>query len=141
MPVRQVFPFGRMDSLATLALAGLLLFVTLLQAGCASLPTDYPRTPSMNLDPRSLVSNTEIGVVVEQDGLAATQVEKIDSRLSTIAFRLELTPAAGPGATPEIEWVTTREGQAVRYSAEPMTNAWQRLKIWFYSLLPIEHLL
>lgn len=96
---------------------------------------------SMNLDPRSLVSNTEIGVVVEQDRLAATQVEKIDSRLSTIAFRLELTPAAGPGATPEIEWVTTREGQAVRYSTEPMTNAWQRFKIWFYSLLPIEHLL
>ena len=96
---------------------------------------------SMNLDPRSVFTNTEIGVVVEHPGLAAQRVEKIDSRLPEISFRLELTPAAEPGSTPAIEWVTTRDGEEVRYAREPMTNTWQRFKIWVYSLLPIEHLL
>lgn len=96
---------------------------------------------SMNIDPRSVFTNTEIGVVVEHADLAATHVEKLDRMLPDIGFRLELAPAAGPDATPEIEWVTTRDGHEIRYSSEPMTNAWQRLKVWFYSLLPIEHLL
>ena len=95
---------------------------------------------SMNLDPRSVLTNTEIGVVVDQDELAASMVEKLDSHLSDIGFRLELT-SAGPDSAPEIEWVTTEDGQAVRYTREPMTSAWQRFRAWFYSLLPIEHLL
>jgi cardiolipin synthase C len=96
---------------------------------------------SMNLDPRSVFTNTEIGVVVEHPGLVAQRVETIDSRLPEISFRLELAPSAGPDSTPGIEWVTTVDGQEVRYSGEPMTHAWQRFKVWLYSLLPIEHLL
>jgi putative cardiolipin synthase len=95
---------------------------------------------SMNIDPRSVLTNTEIGVVVEHDELAASMVEKLDSQLSDIAFRLELT-STGPDSSPEIEWVATQDGDAVRFSSEPMTTAWQRFKAWFYSLLPIEHLL
>lgn len=96
---------------------------------------------SMNLDPRSVFTNTEIGVVVEHPGLVAQRIETIDSRLPEISYRLELTPAAGPDSAPGTAWVTTQDGQEVRYSSEPMTRAWQRFKIWFYSLLPIEHLL
>jgi len=96
---------------------------------------------SMNLDPRSVFTNTEIGVVVEHPGLVAQRVEKIESRLPEISYRLELAPAAGPDSAPEIVWVTTRDGQAVRYSSEPMTHAWTRFKVWFLSLLPIEQLL
>jgi hypothetical protein len=87
-----------------------------------------------------VLTNTEIGVVVEHDELAASMVEKLDGHLSDIAFRLALT-SAGPGSAPEIEWVTIQDGHAVRFSSEPMTTAWQRFKAWFYSLLPIEHLL
>jgi len=95
---------------------------------------------SMNLDPRSVLTNTEIGVVVEHGELAASMVEKLDRHLSDIGFRLELA-SAGPDSAPEIEWVTTEDGQTVRYTREPMTTAWQRFKAWFYALLPIEHLL
>ena len=96
---------------------------------------------SMNLDPRSVFTNTEIGVVVEHPGLVAQRVETIDRRLPEISFRLELAPPAGPDSTPGIEWVTPVDGQAMRYSREPMTHGWQRFKVWLYSLLPIEHLL
>jgi putative cardiolipin synthase len=95
---------------------------------------------SMNFDPRSVLTNTEIGVVVEHDELAASMVERLDGQLSDIAFRLELA-SAGPDSSPEIEWATSQDGHAVRFSSEPMTSAWQRFKAWFYSLLPIEHLL
>jgi cardiolipin synthase C len=96
---------------------------------------------SMNLDPRSVFTNTEIGVVVEQAELAARQAEKLVNQLPNVGFRLELTPAQETDSAPGIEWVTTRDGQPIRYSTEPMTNAWQRFKVWFYSLFPIEHLL
>ena len=96
---------------------------------------------SMNLDPRSVFTNTEIGVVVEHPELVKRQVEKLESQLPNIGFRLELAPATGPDSTPGIVWVTTRDGRAVRYSSEPMTNAWTRFKVWFLSLLPIEQLL
>jgi putative cardiolipin synthase len=96
---------------------------------------------SMNLDPRSVFTNTEIGVVVSHPELTAQRVERIDSRLPEISFRLELTPPAAADSTPTLAWVTTEAGQAVRYAREPMTHAWQRFRIWLYSLLPIEHLL
>jgi putative cardiolipin synthase len=96
---------------------------------------------SMNLDPRSVFTNTEIGVVVEHAELAARQAEKLVNQLPNVGFRLELTPAAGPDSAPEIVWVATRDGEKIRYSSEPMTNAWQRFKVWLYSLLPIEQLL
>jgi putative cardiolipin synthase len=94
---------------------------------------------SMNLDPRSVFTNTEIGVVVEHAELAAAQAEKLDSQLPDVAFRLELKPDTG--AAPEIVWITTQDGQTVSYASEPMTRAWQRFKVWLYSLLPIEQLL
>jgi putative cardiolipin synthase len=96
---------------------------------------------SMNLDPRSVFTNTEIGVVVEQAELAATHAAKLESRLPDVGFRLELSPATGPDSRPEIVWIATQDGQEVRHSSEPMTSAWQRFKIWLYSLLPIEQLL
>jgi putative cardiolipin synthase len=96
---------------------------------------------SMNLDPRSVFTNTEIGVVVEQAELAATHAEKLESRLPDVGFRLELSPASGPDSRPEIVWIATQDGREVRHSGEPMTSAWQRFKIWLYSLLPIEQLL
>lgn len=95
---------------------------------------------SMNLDPRSVFTNTEVGVVVEQPELVATHVEKLDRQLSNVGFRLELVPAS-PASVPTIQWVEERDGKTVRHTREPMTTAWQRFKIWALSLLPIEHLL
>ena len=95
----------------------------------------------MNLDPRSLFTNTEIGVVVENPELATAMAEKLDSLLPEVSFRLELAPAADPESEPGIAWVARQDGEEIRYASEPMTSAWQRFKTWFYSLLPIEHLL
>jgi putative cardiolipin synthase len=95
---------------------------------------------SMNLDPRSVLTNTEIGVLLDHPGLVSAQAEKLDAQLSDNWFRLELV-APAPGATPALQWVEVRDGVTVRHAHEPMTTAWQRFKIRLLSLLPIDPLL
>jgi putative cardiolipin synthase len=86
---------------------------------------------SLNLDPRSIQLNTEIGVVCESASLAAGLAAGIESKLDTAAWRLERV-AGG------IEWVE-RDGLAERrYGSDPGVGAWTRFSVWFLALLPIE---
>ena len=94
---------------------------------------------SMNLDPRSAFTNTEIGFVVDAPALAAQLCANLEKGLSQAAYRLELSKSQ-PGST-QIEWVGVEDGREVRHASEPMAGSWQRFKSWFYSLLPIEPLL
>jgi putative cardiolipin synthase len=89
---------------------------------------------SMNLDPRSVFTNTEIGVVVEQPVLIGQALERFDRELPEVAFRVHLRDGG-------VEWTGRDETGETRYTQEPETGAWQRFKVWFYSLWPIEPLL
>jgi putative cardiolipin synthase len=91
---------------------------------------------SLNLDPRSVFTNTETGVVIENPALVDTLLRRFDADLANLAYRVALLPDGG------LEWVGRGEGgEEVRYRSEPETGAWQRIKVWFYSLWPIEPLL
>jgi putative cardiolipin synthase len=94
---------------------------------------------SMNLDPRSAFTNTEIGLMVDGPAEAAQLCATLERTLPHAAYRLELR-AGQPGET-QIEWVGVEDGHEVRYASEPMTSAWRRFQRWLYSLLPIEPLL
>jgi cardiolipin synthase C len=94
---------------------------------------------SMNLDPRSAFTNTEIGLIVDAPAEAALLCARLDRALPQGAYRLELR-AVEPGE-PQIEWVGVEDGREVRYASAPMTGAWRRFQCWLYSLLPIEPLL
>jgi len=84
---------------------------------------------SLNLDPRSLELNTEIGLLIHSPELS----EQIRS-----TFELELKP--------ESSWhvLLNEEGQARWHSSigvrnsTPARNLWQRFSTFIYSLLPIE---
>jgi putative cardiolipin synthase len=92
----------------------------------------------MNLDPRSLYVNTEIGVLLRNPELARLLAHEFDRAVATNAYRLVL---AGDGSASDIEWISQEGGGEVRYTSEPLATAWQRFKAWFLSLLPIEPLL
>lgn len=92
---------------------------------------------SMNLDPRSVLTNTEIGVLFDQPTVVAAQVEKMESRLAADWYRLEVAAPAAD-APPRMEWVEVVDGTTIRHDHEPMTSTWQRFKVWLLSLLPIE---
>jgi putative cardiolipin synthase len=94
---------------------------------------------SLNLDPRSLQLNTEIGVLFESAELAGGFLDAVDALLPGHAYRVELVPP-GPGndGRAGIQWRSREQGRELRYDSEPQASLWRRLGVWFLSLLPIE---
>jgi putative cardiolipin synthase len=91
---------------------------------------------SLNLDPRSVFTNTETGVVIDNPPLVDEMLQTFDRQLPALAYRLTLQPGG------DLEWVDSgADGKEVRYRSEPETGTWQRIKVWFYSLWPLEPLL
>jgi len=96
---------------------------------------------SMNVDPRSVFTNTEIGVMIGVPALAGDVAQRLVEALPQFTYRLELKPTAADTEQRALEWVSEDAGREVRYSTDPQTSAWRRFSVWFFSLLPIESLL
>jgi len=77
---------------------------------------------SLNLDPRSIQLNTEIGLV--------------ERNLDKIAWRLESAADASGGK--RIIWVETGAEGVRTLTEEPEVSTWRRFSVWFLGLLPIE---
>jgi len=90
---------------------------------------------SLNLDPRALVHNTEIGVVLTSEKIASEMSDWFDQNIEQVAFRLELNKEDG---SEKILWHSRVDGKAVVFEVEPYTGFWQRFGIGFLRLLPIE---
>jgi len=94
---------------------------------------------SLNLDPRSVSLNTEVGLIVQIPALAAHTVNRFETKLAENAYRLEFVP--GPGPCKEcgsIVWHSLENGREVRYTQEPHASFSRRLMVWLLSFLPIE---
>jgi cardiolipin synthase C len=94
---------------------------------------------SLNLDPRSINLNTEMGLVIDIPELAATWTDSIETNLAQIAYRVEFVP--GPGPCKEcgsLVWIGQENGKEVRYTHEPQASLYRRFLVNFLSLLPIE---
>ena len=91
---------------------------------------------SLNLDPRSLQLNTEIGVVCESAPLAENIAGGLKKNLDSIAWRLERVADASGSA--HIEWVEASADGERRYVSDPEVGAMRRFSVWFLGLLPIE---
>ena len=91
---------------------------------------------SLNFDPRSVVENTEIGIMVSSEDLANTAAEAFDHIMEVRAFRLELQTDEEGFET--IIWHGMENGEKRVWQADPHTSFWQRLGIGFLGLLPIE---
>jgi cardiolipin synthase C len=91
---------------------------------------------SMNLDPRSITLNTEVGLYCESPAAAAEVVDVLEPKLDQIAWRLEERPDAN-GKT-RIVWIDTKPDGSTTESGEPGVSTMKRVGIWFLGLLPIE---
>ena len=81
---------------------------------------------SMNLDPRSERTNTEVGLAIESPELARAASGLARGALASGAYELRLS-ADGQ----RIEWVETyADGHHVVHTDEPDANPWLRLKLW-----------
>ncbi|MEJ2400733.1 MAG: phospholipase D family protein [Xanthomonadales bacterium] len=95
---------------------------------------------SMNLDPRSIELNTEIGLLIDSPELAARLSNRIrDSRDSGFySVVLEPKSAETPDGAQRLVWIEHRDGKDIRWTKEPHTTFWQRLGVGFISLFPID---
>jgi putative cardiolipin synthase len=91
---------------------------------------------SLNLDPRSVTENTEIGVVLESAELGALMGEAFDQIIDRGAFRLELTQ--DEDGRERILWHRTEGEQPGVYEVDPHTGFWRRFGIGLMGLLPVE---
>lgn len=95
---------------------------------------------SMNLDPRSALLNTEMGIVIDSPPFAEAIMAWRDASISALAWRVEqATVQSVYGETETLVWVETRDGQEYRLATrEPEAGIWARLQAAIARLLPIE---
>jgi cardiolipin synthase C len=91
---------------------------------------------SLNLDPRSIQLNTEIGLVCESAPLAEDLAGTIEQNLDQIAWRLDLI--ADDSGKKRVVWVETGAGGVRQLTEEPEVSTWRKFSVWFLGLLPIE---
>lgn len=80
---------------------------------------------SMNLDPRSALLNTELGLLVDSPELARQLLTVVGLQMHPRnSFRLELEPV--PGGASRLTWVGEEKGAPVRLTTEPKSSWWRR---------------
>ena len=86
---------------------------------------------SLNLDPRSFVENTEIGVIIASPEMAQEMSTWFDENIEKFAFRLALKRG-------KLLWHGFENGKQRTFTVEPYTSLWRRFSAGFMRLLPIE---
>ena len=91
---------------------------------------------SLNLDPRSLLHNTEIGVILNVPEIAEEMSERFHKNIEQVAFRSELKE--DKNGHEQLLWHGWENGEPMVYTHEPHTGFWRRFGIDFMSIWPIE---
>jgi len=94
----------------------------------------YTFVGSLNLDPRSIDINTEMGVMIDSVALASLLAERALLHIPTMAYRLKLDDKN------KISWHATIDGQQVVETKEPLTSGWRRFQAWFLKIAPEKQL-
>ena len=84
---------------------------------------------TMNLDPRSLDLNTEMGVLIESEKLSRFLAHWVATQMPEYAWKVELKDN-------DLVWLDTVSNE--QFDGEPQTSSWRRFQVWFISLFPIE---
>jgi len=91
---------------------------------------------SLNLDPRSVVQNTEIGVVIDSKEVADLISNGFADNIEKAAFKVALD--VDSEGNEHTTWRGLIDGQQRTLTTEPYTSFWQRFMASFLRLMPIE---
>ena len=89
---------------------------------------------SLNLDPRSIDINTEMGILIESGELVSEMTDGALADIPTIAYRLMMDDRR------RISWHATIDGREVVETHEPLTSPWRRFSAWFLKIVPEQQL-
>jgi putative cardiolipin synthase len=85
---------------------------------------------SLNLDPRSIEINAEMGLLIDSEELIAYMLPDPDAKLAQLTYRVLLNEDG------DLEWHGRIDGTEVVETREPDTSAWLRFKAWFMKIAP-----
>jgi len=85
---------------------------------------------SLNLDPRSVEINAEMGLLIDSPEFAGGMAVAVEERLAAAAYRVVENQQG------KIEWHATIGGEEVIETKEPLTNWWRRFYAWFMKIVP-----
>jgi putative cardiolipin synthase len=92
---------------------------------------------SMNFDQRSKHLNTEIGLLISSPELSNEIAARFES-LTQLDNAYTVTLEEGTAGKPQLVWKTREEGKVVEYRKDPARDEWQRLKVKFLSVMPLD---
>ncbi len=84
---------------------------------------------SMNLDPRSLIINAELGVLIKNQALVSKLAERTIERLVNSSYRVI-------EHNNKLEWHRTVDNQRVIEKKEPLATIGRRFKAWLMHIIP-----
>ncbi len=85
---------------------------------------------SLNLDPRSVEINAEMGLVIDSAAMVGSITKRMDELLLAFTYRVRLN---GQG---RLEWHGRINDREVIETKEPLTSMWLRFKAWFMKIVP-----
>jgi putative cardiolipin synthase len=91
---------------------------------------------SLNLDPRSIELNTEMGLVIESAAFARDVAERVDDAVESSTYEVVLGRHGRM-----LEWIEPTAQGEIRHLREPRTGLLKRLTLRALAWLPIEWLL
>jgi len=91
---------------------------------------------SLNLDPRSLKENTEIGLILDSSDAAREMIEWFESYTENEAFSLGLVK--DDRGYDQLRWYRLQGSDAKTWRTEPHASFWLRFMVGLARILPIE---
>lgn len=90
----------------------------------------YMFVGSLNLDPRSVEINAEMGLLIDSSEFAGEMARAVTERLATATYRVV------ENSRGKLEWHATIDGEDVVETKEPLTSWWLRFKAWVMKIVP-----
>lgn len=96
---------------------------------------------SMNMDQRSKLLNTEMGIIVDSPALAQALQQFFDTASSPVnAYSVSLVGKGLPHAG-RMQWLAHDDGNTTTYTHDPGTSMKRRLEVFLLKWLPIQSML
>lgn len=85
---------------------------------------------SLNLDPRSIDINTEMGVLIDNADLTGGMMERFFQNLPSFAYRVTEDEKG------KLRWTAMIDGEEVVETSEPQASRWLRFKAFLFRIFP-----
>ena len=85
---------------------------------------------SLNLDPRSIELNAEMGLLIDFADMIADMTTDLKHGLATLTYRVQVNDRG------KLEWHARIDDRDVIETKEPLTGWWRRFKAWCMKIAP-----